>query len=512
MRRGPAGARGLVIAAWAVFTVFGAAFWGYLSYTDYRRSLSRGIDGSRSVAELLDEHARRTVEVTQQLVYRITDRLRRNEAGTLDWRTLNRGDVLALMEEVPHLATVLVVDRTGAVKLRSDAEPRGSISGWRHFPELRAASQRFMVLPPPGILDIERGLALGHPVGRDGDFAGAVLAVIDAGHFAEFYGSLPVDRVGAVVLCHLDFGPLASFPDGEAGMPEWETLRPLFGEQPSGIVEVSAQGVPRQFAFRRMAGMPLITLAAVPDDSIRADWWLRTGWMGFMAAAAVLSFSAFSLSTYRSICREHAVREELQANNAALHRALQERTTLLQEIHHRVKNNLQIISSLLTIEVARNPEQKGAFGDTMARIQAMALVHQLLYESEDIASIDAGQYIERLTHALAGSSGTSVTVEAEPVRLDADRAVPLAMLVSEALSNAFKYGGRQVAVHLHRHDGGLRLRIRDDGPGFPPGLRPGGGPGLGTRLMVILADQLGGEVAFTNDDGGVVTLTMSVAD
>jgi len=179
---------------------------------------------------------------------------------------------------------------------------------------------------------------------------------------------------------------------------------------------------------------------------------------------------------------------------------------LLEEVHHRVKNNLQVISSLLGLQARAisDPETRKKFEESKYRIQSMALLHEHLYQSDDLARIDFAEYIKRLAEQLFSVYGSSkrirLVTDLEPLHFDLDTAVPCGLIVNELLSNALKYGfpkGRTGTVRLElRHAGSaaVRLVVEDDGAGLPVGFDWKNSSSLGLRLVRTLAEQIGGRV------------------
>ena len=203
---------------------------------------------------------------------------------------------------------------------------------------------------------------------------------------------------------------------------------------------------------------------------------------------------------------------------------LAEKEALLKEVHHRVKNNLQVSSSLLRLQAERvaDPAARDALREGQARIRSMALVHELLYRSEDLSRIDMGDYLRQLTRELVRShdaSASSIRVELDvtPRRVSLDRAVPLGLVVNELVSNALQHafpdgGEGHVAIRLEDGDEGLTLTVRDDGVGLPEGLDPERAETLGMRLVSTLVDQLDGRVTIRSDDGTEAVVTMPAED
>jgi two-component sensor histidine kinase len=144
--------------------------------------------------------------------------------------------------------------------------------------------------------------------------------------------------------------------------------------------------------------------------------------------------------------RSSLIEQLVVQRTAELSAALQEKATLLQEVHHRVKNNLQIISSLLNLQAAHTPDPQlvNLLAESQSRVRAMALIHQILYERKDFSRVHLGEYLERLGRLLASSYGVkgkrvALRVEADEVYIKLDRAVPCGLLVNELVTNAFKH-------------------------------------------------------------------------
>jgi two-component sensor histidine kinase len=188
--------------------------------------------------------------------------------------------------------------------------------------------------------------------------------------------------------------------------------------------------------------------------------------------------------------------------------SLQEKEVLLKEIHHRVKNNLQVVSSLLNLQSnqAQDPTCLEVLRDSQNRVRSMALIHEKIYQSQDLARVDLAEYLHSLTAYLfhsyqASARAITLQVDVSPhVCLGIDQAIPCGLIVNELVSNALKHAfpaGRpgQVRVELGREEAGrLRLTVGDDGVGFPAGLDFRNTESLGLQLVMTLAGQLDGSI------------------
>lgn len=181
-----------------------------------------------------------------------------------------------------------------------------------------------------------------------------------------------------------------------------------------------------------------------------------------------------------------------------LRTSLSEKETLLREIHHRVKNNLQIIISLLNMQERKlkDPSALAALEETKTRVNAIALVHQALYEREDITIIEMGQFLDKLLVQLGrvllvDKHGIVINSEFDKSALDSDRATPVALFIVEAVTNSVKHGvssGGQIYVSMLQTDTEFAVSVEDTGEGVSDGLAGG----MGSRLMRGFARQLSG--------------------
>ncbi len=204
----------------------------------------------------------------------------------------------------------------------------------------------------------------------------------------------------------------------------------------------------------------------------------------------------------------------------ALRTSLEEKEILLREVHHRVKNNLQVVVSLLNLQSQNVPDERvrEIFKESRNRIRSMALVHERLYQSSDLSRVDFAEYLRRLTTHLFHSYGLDagrieLEVDAGDVRLDVNTAVPLGLIINELVSNAIKHAfpdGRRgkIAVGLKALEGGrFRLAVSDDGAGFPEGVDFRNTESLGMQIVTMLAEQLEGKLALERGDGTKFVLT-----
>lgn len=239
-----------------------------------------------------------------------------------------------------------------------------------------------------------------------------------------------------------------------------------------------------------------------------------------IAVLVVLLLAVIFYLQYRSkkhagdvIARQNSV---INQKNRDLELMLREKEWLLKEVHHRVKNNLQTIISLLESQAAYlQSDALRAIETSQNRIYTMSLIHQKLYRSDDIKTIDMAEYIPELVEYLKDSFGNTRTidfvVDIAQVSLDASIAIPLALIINEALTNSIKYAfpdGRRgvISIALAEEGEWLKLELGDDGVGLDEHAIRDNTVSLGLQLVKGLTKEIHGDVVFSNDHGLKITV------
>ena len=210
---------------------------------------------------------------------------------------------------------------------------------------------------------------------------------------------------------------------------------------------------------------------------------------------------------------------DLQARTRELEQALAQKTALLHEVDHRVKNNLQLISSLLLLQSRRIDDEGArlALRGMLERVSAIATVHRRLFHSDDIERFDVAEFVRDLAGDVAtGASrhGVEIRLDLEPVAVAASQAAPLALVVNELLGNAVKHGFPgdrmgSVRIAIHRREGEFDLSVADDGVGIGEG--PMALAGFGGVIVQLLCQQLRAKMRLEDAQPGVrVVVTLPV--
>ncbi len=204
---------------------------------------------------------------------------------------------------------------------------------------------------------------------------------------------------------------------------------------------------------------------------------------------------------------------ELYRQRKVIEASLREKEVLLREIHHRVKNNLQIISSLLSLQgQLQTDEVRNLFLDSGARVRSIALVHENLYQADNLAATDVDAYLMSLVTSLRqtyGSVNATVDIEDHGVRLGMDTAILCGLIMNELVANALKYAfpnerPGKIMISIDEVDGDrLVLEVHDDGVGIPDGVNVAHPTTMGLQIVNSLAKQLAGTISIKRDHGTV---------
>jgi two-component sensor histidine kinase len=392
---------------------------------------------------------------------------------------------------------------------------------------------------------------------RSPAFAGALAASIDVGQFSPLTPRLTWPEGATMALLDSSGAPLPDIGVQSTApteqLPTAEVTQARMGARLETFVADGQDGIRRVYALAPVANGSLFLLLGLPTGG-QLDWLEPEIISGVFAPTLILMLGVTAIWVTTNTLVNRHVREladaarqwslgrldlrpnladaprelrdlgasfaqmagQLAAREAELRASLAHKEVLLKEVHHRVKNNLQIVSSLLSLRTrsARNPPVREALEEVQMRIDALALVHRNLYEHAEPTVVELSAFLSDLGRLLIGGGERDpegrirLSVEVEPALIPADRAVPIALLVTELVTNAERHAfpdGRSglIMLRLCRTDGKARLSVADDGIG-PPG--PGSPAGLGMTLCRLLAKQIGGQLDISGPPGMTATI------
>lgn len=233
-----------------------------------------------------------------------------------------------------------------------------------------------------------------------------------------------------------------------------------------------------------------------------------------------LSFIICALALYYLLNLKSKTNKALAEKNEIISKALSEKDILLREIHHRVKNNLQMISALLYLhgKSVDDASAQEALMESQNRVQSMAMIHQNLYQNDNLLGVSVKDYLDKLMNHLI----SSYNIEQERIRInkvidithvDVDTVIPLALIINELISNALKYAFRDgrkgiIDIFFGERNGDIVLEIKDNGPGLPKHVNKDENGNFGFKLINILTERLGATWTTESKDGTKVTLVV----
>ncbi len=462
-----------------------------------------------------------------------------------------------LAQRLPELESLYRLDSQGRALCSSDDRLEEWLSGIQNrnwFANVRdapgePASELFPDRDKGYVIQARR---IDRPLGG---FDGIMIAVLPI----EVLETPPVEEglpIEAVTLLYNDRGENLSVATSPAFSPDNKALTNWLTREDgsTGLLEATGpDGIRRIYSSAPLSGHDVYAVIATPAAS---PWfWARSNPIRFLMmplAAWLTAFAAVMFASERVVIRwldyldriaaiyargrytvrpvqadnapleiRHLARtmDELGDNitrrDAALTEALHEKDALLREIHHRVKNNLQIISSLLSMQqrAVVDPAARAALGDTRQRISALALIYRTLYQGDDVRHADSQMFLNELVgHLIAAESlrGPMVSseIDADSLRIDPEKLAPMALWLVEAVSNAQKHAftqsGGELKVRFRVNGETSVLEVEDNGPGVE-----GQSPGVGLTLMTAFAKQLRGtaEVVAAPSGGTIARLT-----
>ena len=370
-----------------------------------------------------------------------------------------------------------------------------SIAGTDYYAALKQGQD--WVLPPLGA--DPTNMIIAQRLGSD-SFAGVAVLAVPMSLLQTFWEPQHLGTDSTLVLNREDGWMLGRYPalagplNVSKGAAYWSEI----SSNPSGTYATRSQvdGITRVVGFRHIPELGVIAFGTISQDTAIQGLWTSIITVLWLMVPIALGLLIFALITARML----RTSERTQAKLAA---AVEHNQVLFREIHHRVKNNLQSVASLLQMQ----PIAREIKTDMGQRLAAMSAVHEHIYRSNNFATVQVKTYLETLIENIRAAADPKVRVVAQldDLSVDKDAATPLGLIVNEVVANAFKHAfpdGREgvITVQLaHDSTGRGRLTVADNGVGFDPD-KPA--KGIGQRLIRALTGQLGGESTMASGDAG----------
>jgi two-component sensor histidine kinase len=485
-----------VAAAFVILCI--AAFAGVFAYFVYQavgQTRMRLEERSQAAAQVVATNAGWVAQVANQT-------LRRIDAVLGPDLSTGQSVLEAAVEGLPGDIDVYIIDADARTLFSTVPGAEAvSVSDREYFTALRDGALFYTSGLLVSRLTGERIFVFSKRITRNGAFAGAIMVSFTDALMQTFWSYLDLDDGSTVSLVRRDGMLMARFP----GVSEALDLsqHPLITEHlaaaESGTYFSEASpvdGISRVVSYRTVPGTEILALASVATNQ---TWeGLRTGIISviIIAAPILLGLIGGGIWITRLLQRDARRRAELEAANET-------NVLLFREIHHRVKNNLQSVQSLVRMQ----DMPKGAKIDLLSRLSAMAAMHEHIYRHDRYEDIDAHDLVQVVVDEVVQAYGSGITVkyELDHVPVDRDHATPLSLLLSELVTNALKYAfvdGRQGVITVTLRDKGngrCTLSVADNGVGMAEVQESP--TSMGLRLVRGVVAQMSGTYSFSSDDG-----------
>ena len=487
----------VAIGLMLVFLALFAGIFGYFILAGATQTQSRFEERSAAAAQVVATNAYWIAEVAHQT-------LRRVDAVLGPAMTGSESKLLPVLEGLPSVAELYVIDAAAnTIYATVPGAKNVSVADREYFTALHDGAAFYTSPLIVSRLTGDRIFVFSKRVERSGTFAGAIIVSFSETLLKELWHTLNLEEGSTVSLVRDDGQLIARFPPPEGPVDLSEL--PLFTEYlPASDVGTYTSasspldGVSRVVSYRKVAESPIIALASIASGPGWASFYRGIATVLLIASPIVLGLVLGCWWIVKLLARDAARARELQAS-------VELNTMLFREIHHRVKNNLQSVQALVRMQ---HDIPENAKRDLQSRFAAMAAMHEHIYQHDRYNDIDAHDFIPAVVDQVRAAYGSTAELHygVDHLAVDRDHATPLALLLSELVTNAFKYafpdgraGSITIGLQQLQH-GHAKLSVRDDGIGMDIDETS---KSMGMRLIKGVVAQMGGEFQFRNENGVV---------
>jgi two-component sensor histidine kinase len=525
--------RALRVAS-VVLPVIACAVWGQHSWSSqYAQAVERATKNVR----IIDAYVLRVV-LTQEALLSQADEATRN----LSWSEIAASTYVherlrQIAERSDISSSIGLIDPSGRIRNSARVFPvDANVADRLYFQKLRDGAELYVGDRISSRLSGTDVIAVARRRSGEG-FNGIVGMSLRTQALSEFFARLVDDHEAATALYDLDGNLLARHPP----LPPTKvsvnapSMRAISVSR-EGIFEAEAltDGVRRLYAYARIGDFPLFVTYGIAKGTVFERWAAGMYVAGSMAFAAMLIGWLLTRRAIRRAASEAAYRDQLTkevaAKTAHLSEALAERDTLLQtkdqlldqketllrEVHHRVKNNLQMMSSMVrVVSRAGAADSRAAFDDIARRIATVGRAYDHVHRQDDVSELDLAEYLRGICEQIVESVGRDdirLDTRLDNVRVDIDTALPVGLITGELVTNACKHAfasdrGGAIIVRLGASDGAVTLVVQDTGVGLAPDRIA---KSTGLRITEALAGQIEGQIRYENrpEGGASVRLTL----
>jgi two-component sensor histidine kinase len=508
-----------VLCLFAALTGLGATAW--VVWSDHATVQKEIRREALTLSQLIAEHAGITIRGGDVAARRVIDLLgSRDLAGIVTDKALWT-QVTRIADEMPTGGSIGILDTAGDLLLSTVRFPAPGTShaDREYFARHQSGAQLVIGGGLTGMITGQRFFTVSRRIERAGAFVGVAVAGVRLDYFARLYRELNLSPRSSLGMFRDDGLILMREPwrDQRDALVPREVLARIKSGDTVHTARSQFDDAVRFYRSQRVADYPVYATVAVSVDDRLEQWRHRLAYQVAAGAAALLSLLTLAWLVLRSLDGERRVMAALEARSDKLRAALQHKNVLIREIHHRVKNNLQIISSLMRLAAQSRHSAESIVLDSTRRIRALAFAHDQLHKQDQPDEIDAGEYVRKVSEGVMQSFAAhdvpvALDVQTETIHLAIDRAQPLGLILNEVMTNALRHAfeGRdqgRIAVGLRCDENrNIVLSVSDDGIGLP--RNDAATATLGRVLIEQLAQQLDAAIAIHADGGTHFRLVM----
>lgn len=475
-----------------------AVFVGVFAYF-----IHAGVQQARQDMETRSQAAAQNIATNASWMEQLAHQtLRRVDAALGPSMTGDEPALQPAIEGLPSNVEVYIIDANADTIFATVPNPSNiNVADREYFYALRDGARFYTSGLLRSRLTNENIFVFSKRVERNGVFAGAIMVSFDEDVLASFWRSLELDPGSTVSLIRRDGTLMARYPstDQDVSMADHPLVTEMLPQAEFGTYFSEASpidNIQRVVSYRAVPGSQIVAVAGIATS---ATWrGLNSAIISVLVLTApiVAALIAFGIWIVRLLRRDAARREELE-------KAQETNVLLFREIHHRVKNNLQSVQSLVRMQEM----PRSARVDLQSRLSAMAAMHEHIYRHDKYEDIDAHDLVPVVVNEVVNAYGSDAEInyDIDHIGVDRDHATPLSLLLSELITNALKYAfedGRQgrIDVTLRRKgDDRCVLVVEDNGVGI--GELPATPTSMGLRLIRGVVSQMGGTYQFTSENG-----------
>lgn len=474
-----------------------------LLWNSYRSNYVAGELRANSSAHVIAATFQWILEASDQTLRRLDVSLQQRDVMALP-ETI--ADIDEIVGNLPRGFQYAIYDDHGNLTYSSvDDAARIRVEDRNYFRRLVAGEELVISDQLDERLTGDKVFVIARRITVEGEFAGAVSIAVPISRMQELWDSLGLSRGSTVSLLRADGMLIARYPVLDRPLAfQSATVFDELEHSPEGsyFATSSADGAQRMVGYWKLDRWPVIAIVGLGHQDFLAEFWTQVRFWVAFGVPTMLIVIVMMVWIARLLRRD-------QERGLVLADAYERNEFLMREIHHRVKNNLQIVSSLVRLQKMPKQEKESL----NSRIAAMVAIHEEVYQSDQFETVEMGPYLRRLVTEITEAYGrdADVNLELEEIRLGGSEAMQLGLLLNELVSNSFKHGmatdGGKLDISLKRlEDKMIELTVRDNGPGYDPSASSSSSESMGSRLIEAFVMQLDAEIDVTFDNGTVAVV------